>query len=116
MYERVYAPVCITAGVSGFVNMRESPETILSAIKVVMLGGLFVSRPLAQHPIMQLVVGNGGFDVYNLFSSREREIAKLLVENKPLSAISSLLTLGYPTVSTYKIRILQKQSETTVSH
>ena len=116
MYERVYAPLCITAGASGFVNMRENPETILSAIKVVMLGGLFVSRPLAQHPIMQLVVGKGDFDVYNLFSSREREIAKLLVENKPLSDISSLLNLSYTTVATYQSRILKKAGVATVSH
>lgn len=114
-YERVYAPLCISAGARGFVSMGENTTMILSAMKTVSIGGIFVNRKLARHPIILEAVEKGYVDIFNLFSGREKEIARQLVTHASLRDISKRLGLSYTTVATYRERILKKANVADIS-
>jgi len=116
MCESVYAPLCVLAGAKGFMPLNEREEVVLSAIKSVLLGGIFVSRPLARHPVMQQVVDYGELKILDLFSRREREIAEYLLNNTSLQDIGDKLNLSYTTVATYRNRILKKANIRRISH
>lgn len=116
MRESVYAPLCISAGARGFVSLSEQAEVVLAAIKAVLLGGIYVNRLLARHPIMQQIVDKGELKLFELFSLREREIAQYLIEDTSLHDVSDKLNLSYTTVATYRDRILKKANVTHISH
>ena len=95
MCESVYAPLCISAGARGFVSLSESTEVVLAAIKAILLGGIYVNRLLARHPVMQQIANKGGLKLFDLFSLREREIAQYLIDDASLKEVSEKLNLSY---------------------
>lgn len=115
MCESVYAPLCISAGAQGFVSLHEPTEVILAAVKAILLGGIYVNRLLARHPIMQQIVNKGELNILDLFSGREQEIAQYLMKNTSLQDIGDKLNLNYTTVATYRGRILKKANVTHIS-
>lgn len=116
MCESVYAPLCISAGAKGFISPHESVEVVLAAIKAILLGGMFVNRLLARHPVMQQIVHKGELNIFDLFSGREQEIAEYLLKDIPLQDVGDKLNLSYTTVATYRDRILKKANVKQISH
>jgi len=79
----------------------------------VIRGGRYVSAALAEKLAADL-----GRDVspvpHEILSDREFEVMRMIAEGKTTTAIADLLSLSVKTVSTYRVRILEKlQLETT---
>lgn len=102
--EAHYAERALKAGARGYVSKRQSVDELSRAILRVHAGGTYVSgRPESATEASQADVS----PVENL-SSREFEILVLLANGQGITQIAGTLELSPKTVSTYRLRVLQK--------
>lgn len=105
--EDVYALSTIRAGAFGYLSKTADLEYILSAIKKVAAGNMFITNELAQ----RLAFDEGTQRPRRFFrklSTREIEVLKLLASGKRNKEVAEGLNLNEKTVSTYKARLMRK--------
>jgi DNA-binding NarL/FixJ family response regulator len=96
----------LDAGAQGYLTKGCSSEELVSAVRQVASGRRYLAPAVAQQLALATLDGNGSpFDV---LSSRELEVAMMLVRGKPLTIIGEQLNLSPKTVSTYKQRLMEK--------
>ena len=94
----------LTAGVDGYLSKSQTPQSVLDAIRKVSRGGKYVSDKLAELMLFNL-------DRINkppLLSNREYQVLSLFASGLAMKEIACRLTLSIKTVSTYRIRLLEK--------
>ena len=105
--EDVYALSTIRAGAFGYLSKTADPEYIISAVKKVSEGNMFITNELAQ----RLAFDEGTQKPRRFFrklSTREVEVLKLLASGKRNKDVAQGLNLNEKTVSTYKARLMKK--------
>ncbi len=105
--EDVYALSSIRAGAFGYLSKAADLEYIVSAIKKVAEGNMFITNELAQ----RLAFDEGSQKPRRFFrklSTREIEVLKLLASGKRNKEVAEGLNLNEKTVSTYKARLMRK--------
>ncbi|WP_127138378.1 response regulator [Flagellimonas oceanensis] len=105
--EDVYALSTIRAGAFGYLSKTADLEYIVSAVKKVSEGNMFITNELAQ----RLAFDEGTQKPRRFFrklSSREVEVLKLLASGKRNKEVAEGLNLNEKTVSTYKARLMKK--------
>lgn len=107
--EEQYIKAVINAGALGFVNKSAFDTELLSAVKTVAEGKIYLNSNHALLMVNTLLNNNSQeCDPYELLSSREREVMHLLVHGYSLVEIGRLLCLSIKTIDTYKTRIMTK--------
>jgi DNA-binding NarL/FixJ family response regulator len=97
----------IKSGASGYLA-KDSADTELSkAVQQIFSGRKYITPTLAEQLAAQL---ENPLDKapHQLLSDREYETLLLIAKGKTVSQIANELSLGVPTVSTYRARILEK--------
>jgi len=105
--EDVYALSTIRAGAYGYLSKTADVDYIISAVKKVSEGNMFITNELAQ----RLAFDEGTQKPRRFFrklSSREVEVLKLLASGKRNKEVAEGLNLNEKTVSTYKARLMKK--------
>ncbi|MEM8926773.1 MAG: response regulator transcription factor [Bacteroidota bacterium] len=105
--EDVYALSTIRAGAVGYLSKTADVDYIISAIKKVAEGNMFITNELAQ----RLAFDEGTQKPRRFFrklSTREVEVLKLLASGKRNKEVAEGLNLNEKTVSTYKARLMRK--------
>lgn len=105
--EALFARRAFKAGASGYVTKDIPRAELVNAINKVSEGGTYVSPTLAE----ELVIGlRRGADrpPHELLSDREFEVMRLIASGKTVSEIAGMLSLRVGTISTYRMRILEK--------
>lgn len=105
--EDVYALSTIRAGAFGYLSKTSDIDYIISAIKKVSEGNMFITNELAQ----RLAFDEGTQKPRRFFrklSTREVEVLKLLASGKRNKDVALGLNLNEKTVSTYKARLMKK--------
>ncbi|MDH3697796.1 MAG: response regulator transcription factor [Flavobacteriaceae bacterium] len=105
--EDVYALSTIRAGAFGYLSKTADLDYIISAIKKVSEGNMFITNELAQ----RLAFDEGTQKPRRFFrklSTREVEVLKLLASGKRNKEVALGLNLNEKTVSTYKARLMKK--------
>lgn len=105
--EDVYALSTIRAGAFGYLSKTADVDYIISAIRKVAEGNMFITNELAQ----RLAFDEGTQKPRRFFrklSSREVEVLKLLASGKRNKEVAEGLELNEKTVSTYKARLMRK--------
>jgi DNA-binding NarL/FixJ family response regulator len=110
--EDQWAVRALRAGASGYLTKDHSPDQLLEAIRRVYRGGKYVSPTLAEHLASQLD-GGGERAPHELLSDREFEVMRRLGSGLTVSQIASELAISVKTVSTYRVRILEKMAMAT---
>ncbi|EGV32844.1 two component transcriptional regulator, LuxR family [Thiorhodococcus drewsii AZ1] len=105
--ETQVAARALKAGANGYVTKDCDPNVLLSAVRKVARGDHFVSPDLAQRMVFETGVG-GEAPPHESLSDREYEILLHLVKGERLSEIAGELHLSPKTISTHKMRIMQK--------
>ena len=105
--EDQYAIRTLRAGASGYLTKESAPELLVSAIRKVAAGGRYISPALAEKLLLDWVPDDDK-PPHTLLSDREYEIFQMIISGKTTSEIASELSLSVKTVSTHKVRILQK--------
>ncbi len=105
--EKQYAVRCIKLGAAGYLNKSANPDDMIAAVRKVAAGGLYVSAATAE-ALASAVGGNGGRSGAEALSHREHQVFRLLTAGKSVGEIGTQLGLASNTVSTYRLRILEK--------
>lgn len=112
--EEQYALRAIKLGASGYLNKASAPGELISAIIKAYSGGRYISPSLAQRITLN-VLEEKETPLHEKLSARELEVITLLSSGMTLSSIAEKLSLSPKTISTYRIRILDKLNLTTTS-
>ncbi len=105
--EDVYALSTIRAGAFGYLSKAADTEYVITAIRKVAEGNMFITNELAQ----RLAFDEGTQKPRRFFrklSTREVEVLKLLASGKRNKEVAEGLNLNEKTVSTYKARLMRK--------
>ncbi|HEV7123057.1 MAG TPA: response regulator [Rhodanobacter sp.] len=96
----------LDAGALGYLTKGCGADELVTAVRQVASGRRYLAPAVAQQLALATLDGNASpFDV---LSSRELEVAMMLVRGKPLTLIGEQLSLSPKTVSTYKQRLMEK--------
>jgi two-component system response regulator FimZ (fimbrial Z protein) len=109
--EQIYAPNAIKAGVSGFVSKKEKLETLGQSIVKVNQGSIIINENVKKNMAL-IAKQNKSERLYRKLSNREVEVLRYLSDGKKNNEISKILNLNEKTISTYKLRLLQKLNVT----
>lgn len=113
--ENQYAVRCIKLGASGYLNKSAHPDDMIAAVRKVARGGIYVSAVAAEalasamgnHRSSPTARGVAGGSI-DALSHREHQVFRLLSTGKSVTEIGAQLGLASNTVSTYRLRILEK--------
>jgi DNA-binding NarL/FixJ family response regulator len=102
----------LTAGASGFLLKRTSPEMLIEAIKAVAAGDSLLSPSVTRRVIDRMATLPGGEAVFDdrlrKLTPREREVLEQLARGLSNAEIADVLVIEESTVKTHVKRILQK--------
>ncbi len=104
--EKQYAVRCIRLGAAGYLNKSAHPDDMIAAVRKVASGGLYVSAVAAE--ALASAVGGSNARGTETLSHREHQVFRLLTAGKSVGEIGAQLGLASNTVSTYRLRILEK--------
>lgn len=111
MYEdSLYAERVLQAGAMGYVNKQESSDTVLSAIRRVLSGKVYLSPELTQHLLDRSVGRQTQLhgDTLDRLTDRELEIFRLIGEAVPTGKIAERLFVSVHTIETHRENIKKK--------
>ena len=109
--EEQYAVRALRAGASGYLNKECAWDELVNAIKKVLEGGKYVSSALAEKLAANLY-GNADKPLQEILSDREYQVFRMIASGKTVSAIAEELSLSIKTISTHRVRILEKMKLT----
>lgn len=107
--EEQYAFRVLRAGASGYVTKEKTPDKLISAIRKVAIGGRYISSKLGEELALR-------FDKefraprYEQLSDREYQVMFMIASGKTLKEIADELSLSVTTISTYRVRVLEKMN------
>jgi two-component system, NarL family, invasion response regulator UvrY len=105
--EDQYAVRVLRAGAAGYVTKESAPAKLVQAIRKVVRGGKYVSPSLAERLVFDL-----GTDTekapHETLSDREYQVLCMIASGKTVTQIADVLSLSVKTISTYRVRILEK--------
>jgi DNA-binding NarL/FixJ family response regulator len=105
--EDQYAIRVLKAGASGFLNKDSATDELILAVKKVMTGRKYISSNTSE----KLADSMGEIGVnpsHELLSDRELQVLQLIASGKTVSEIGHEICLSVSTISTYRMRILEK--------
>lgn len=105
--EDQFALRLMKAGASGYMTKESAPEELVGAVRKVVAGGRYVSPALAEKLAMFLI-SDIHAPPHERLSDREFLILRLIASGKPVGVIARELSLSVKTISTYRVRLLEK--------
>lgn len=108
--ESLYAERAIRAGARGYVMKLEAADVIVTAVRRVAAGGIFVSPEINTRLLNNLAAGRSTLSdsPMDLLSDRELEVFELTGSGLSTREISDRLHLSVKTVESYRSRIKDK--------
>jgi DNA-binding NarL/FixJ family response regulator len=107
--EQQYAVRAIRAGASGYLTKDTAPGQLVSAIRRIASGGLFITPAVAEALALGLQAPGDELP-HKRLTDREYEVFLRLAAGESVSAIAETLHLSVKTVSTHKTNILEKMN------
>jgi DNA-binding NarL/FixJ family response regulator len=105
--EDQYAVRVLRAGAAGYLTKESAPVKLVNAIRKVVRGGKYVSPEVAEKLILELEP-NSQKAPHELLSDREYQVLCMIASGKTVTEIANILALSVKTISTYRVRILDK--------
>jgi DNA-binding NarL/FixJ family response regulator len=110
--KREYLNDALTAGVDGYLLKEDAAKELLSAIKRIREGEIYVS-PLLSAELATLYAQTrrrlpAGAPAAETLTPREIEIIKLIAEGKSSKEIAALLFLSFRTIQNHRAKIMRK--------
>lgn len=95
----------LRAGANGYVTKDSEPAVLAEAIRKVAAGGRHVDPALTEQVLFESLMPHTGVQA---LSQREREVLERIAAGDSINQIAETLHLSAKTVSTHKMRIMQK--------
>jgi DNA-binding NarL/FixJ family response regulator len=108
--ESLYAERALQAGASGYITKHQATEEVLSAIRRVLAGEIYLSEKMTTFFLKRLsAVGAKSFARrLDRLTDRELQVLEFIGCGYTTRAIAEALKLGVATVDTYRARIKEK--------
>ena len=108
--ESIYAEIAFRAGALGYLMKEEAIERILTAIRRVLTGAIYVSDSLAARMLQQQIRGQTDLQESPVrsLSDREMEVFRLISQWKKTREIAGELHLSIKTIEYYREQIKRK--------
>ncbi len=97
----------LKAGAAGYMTKYSAPEELVKAIRKVCAGGKYISPLLAEQLAARLDADEPR-PPHEFLSDREYQVMCLIASGKKVGAIAKDLSLSVKTISTYRLRVLEK--------
>lgn len=97
----------LKAGANGYITKDSDPEMLMAAIRKVAAGGRYIEPMLAEQMVFDTNSSKQQLP-HEVLSDREFEVFRLLAAGKSVNEIAERLVVSNKTVSTYKIRLMDK--------
>jgi len=107
--EEQYAMRVLKSGAAGYINKECEPDELLKAIRKVASGRKYISPELAEI-LANNIDGKGQHPDHESLSDREFQVMLMIASGKTVKEIAQELSLSVNTISTYRIRILEKMN------
>lgn len=95
----------LKAGATGYVTKDSEPEILLAGIRKVAGGGRFIDPSLVDVMVFETDRRDSPDE---LLTARELQVLALIARGQPLGGIADQLHLSPKTISTHKMRMMQK--------
>jgi DNA-binding NarL/FixJ family response regulator len=105
--EEQYAVRLLKAGAAGYLTKESAPEELIAAIRKVSQKGKYISASLAEKLAFYLET-DVGKPVHEMLSDREHKVMLLIASGKTVTEIADEMCLSIKTISTYRVRALNK--------
>lgn len=99
----------LKAGASGYLTKDSAPDELVKAIRKVCGGGKYISESLAEQLAVHLDASEPTAPHESL-SDREYQVMCLIASGKRVGDIAKELSLSVKTISTYRLRVLEKMA------
>ena len=108
--DRAYLLRLLELGVSGYVLKRSAPEQLITAIRAIAAGGVYLDPEVAGMAISREIDPKSGRNARQTaeLSAREMEVLRLAAAGYSNKELSSRLQIAVKTIETYKTRGMEK--------
>jgi DNA-binding NarL/FixJ family response regulator len=108
--ESLYAERALRAGAKGYIMKAEATEKVITAIRKVLSGELYVSDRMAAKMVRKLVGSEPvtGASAIDRLSDRELEVFLLIGQGQGTRQIAEKLHLSVKTIETYRAHMKEK--------
>lgn len=96
----------LKAGANGYITKDSDPSALAEAIRKVAAGRRYIMPELAEDMLFCTI--NDSQSKLDYLSPREREVLEMIVSGDSMVQIADKLNLSAKTVSTHKMRLMQK--------
>ncbi len=104
--EKQFASRAMRAGAAGYLTKEAAPDELVAAIRHAARGETYITGPLAAALAEQAPDGERAS--HEALSDREIWVMRLLASGQTITEIADDLMLSVKTVSTYRVRLLEK--------
>lgn len=104
----------LKAGANGYITKDSEPALLVEAIRKVAGGGKYILPELAEQMVFDIATPSDRLP-HTLLSNREFDVFRLLVTGRGVNDIAEQLCISNKTVSTHKVRLLEKMNVTAVA-
>jgi DNA-binding NarL/FixJ family response regulator len=110
--EALYAERALRAGAKGYIMKQEATEEVVTAIRRVLAGTVYVSQGMAAKMVSTIAAGASekGSSPVDRLSDRELEVFRLIGEGFGTREMAEKLHLSVKTIETYRAHIKDKLS------
>ena len=108
--EAIYAERLLGAGANGYIMKQAAADQLLTAVRRVLAGGIYVSESVGASMIEKFATGGkavGGDPIARL-SNRELQVLNLIGRGKTTREVAENLNLSIKTVESHRQRIKKK--------
>lgn len=108
--ESIYAERAIKAGAKGYIMKQEASKNVLTAIRKILAGKVYLSNNMQERMLQKIISGQGKVsdNLIDKLSDREFEVFQLIGNGFGTTQIAEKLNLSVKTIETYKDHIKTK--------
>jgi two-component system invasion response regulator UvrY len=112
--EEQYAVRVLKMGASGYLTKASASDELIKAIKKISTGKKYISDSLAEKLALDLDIDTEK-PPHEYLSDREFQVMCMIASGKTVTNIAEELSLSVNTISTYRVRVLDKMKMTSNS-
>ncbi len=105
--EDQYAVRVLKAGASGYLTKESAPDELVKAVLQILGGHKYINTSVAEKLLDSIEKGHSGMP-HEQLSDREFDVLRLIASGKSVTEIAENLSLSVNTISTYRMRLLEK--------
>jgi DNA-binding NarL/FixJ family response regulator len=106
--ESVYAERALTAGARGFLMKSEATDRVVSAVRKLLSGGVYLSRSLEERMFQTFVGGQMVDEPLKRLTEREFEVLQLIAQGLTSAQIAERISRSVKSVEAYRTAIRAK--------